>query len=73
MRRNREARQREIFLGHVARALQKGPRFAVMVREESSEIMAMISEGRVLWLTPLEWSMLLVSAALCGCMTLLSA
>jgi hypothetical protein len=24
----------------------------------------MVSEGRLLWLTPLEWSLLLVSAAL---------
>jgi len=30
----------------------------------------MVSEGRLLWLTPLEWSMLLVSAALCGCLSL---
>ena len=31
---------------------------------------AMVSEGRLLWLTPLEWSVLLVSAALCGCLSL---
>lgn len=31
---------------------------------------AMVSEGRLLWLTPLEWSLLLVSAALCGCLSL---
>jgi hypothetical protein len=31
----------------------------------------MAGEGRLLWLTPLEWSMLLMSAALCGCLTLL--
>lgn len=31
---------------------------------------AMVSEGRLLWLTPLEWSLLLISAALCGCLSL---
>jgi hypothetical protein len=30
----------------------------------------MAGEGRLLWLTPLEWSMLLVTAALCSCLTL---
>jgi hypothetical protein len=29
------------------------------------------SEGRLLWLKPSEWSFLLVSAALCGFLTLL--
>jgi hypothetical protein len=29
--------------------------------------------GRLLWLTPIEWSMLLVSAAFCGFVTLLLA
>jgi hypothetical protein len=31
----------------------------------------MISEGRLLWLTGVEWSLLLVSAALCGYLALL--
>jgi hypothetical protein len=33
--------------------------------------MAMVGEGRLLWLTPFEWSVLLVSAAFCGCVMLL--
>jgi hypothetical protein len=33
--------------------------------------MAMISEGRLLWLNAVEWSLLLVSAALCGYLALL--
>jgi len=31
----------------------------------------MVGEGRLLWFTPLEWSVLLISTALCGCLTLL--
>ncbi len=31
----------------------------------------MISEGRLLWLNAVEWSLLLVSAALCGYLALL--
>jgi hypothetical protein len=30
-----------------------------------------ISEGRLLWLSAVEWSLLLVSAALCGYLALL--
>jgi hypothetical protein len=33
--------------------------------------MAMMSEGRLLWLSAAEWSLLLVSAALCGYLALL--
>lgn len=29
--------------------------------------------GRLLWLTPIEWLMLLVSAVLCGCLMLVWA
>jgi hypothetical protein len=32
---------------------------------------AMMSEGRLFWLSPVEWSLLLVSAALCGYLALL--
>ena len=32
---------------------------------------SMISEGRLLWLSGVEWSLLLVSAALCGYLALL--
>jgi hypothetical protein len=32
---------------------------------------AMVSEGRLFWLSPLEWSVLLVSIALCGYFALL--
>jgi len=35
--------------------------------------LVMIREGRLLWLTTWEWSLLLASAALCGCLTLLGA
>jgi hypothetical protein len=31
----------------------------------------MISEGRLFWLSPVEWAVLLVSAALCGYLALL--
>jgi hypothetical protein len=31
----------------------------------------MMSEGRLLWLNAVEWSLLLVSAALCGYLALL--
>jgi hypothetical protein len=30
-----------------------------------------VSEGRLLWLKPSEWSLLLVSAAFCGLLTLI--
>ena len=30
-----------------------------------------VSEGRLLWLKPSEWSLLLVSAAFCGMLTLI--
>ncbi len=30
----------------------------------------MIREGRLLWLSPVEWSVLLISAALCGYLAL---
>lgn len=35
------------------------------------ECAIMISEGRLLWLSGVEWSLLLVSAALCGYLALL--
>jgi hypothetical protein len=31
----------------------------------------MLSEGRLFWLSPVEWSLLLVSAVLCGYLALL--
>jgi hypothetical protein len=46
-------------------ALQK----ASLTRRNSSE-WVMLSEGRLFWLGPLEWSVLLISAALCGYLAL---
>lgn len=31
----------------------------------------MLTQGRFFWLTPLEWALLIVSATLCGCLTVL--
>jgi hypothetical protein len=35
------------------------------------ECVAVMSEGRLLWLSAVEWSLLLVSAALCGYLAVL--
>jgi hypothetical protein len=43
---------------------------ASLTRRYSSE-WAMLSEGRLFWLGPLEWSVLLISAALCGYLALM--
>jgi hypothetical protein len=62
----------------VAAALQTFPSFtSTNIAPKTGTVgrgnAAMVSEGRLLWLTPLEWSLLLVSAALCGCLSLVGA
>jgi hypothetical protein len=64
------------FKTSVARALQFLTGFARIVLDREiahgrkTGNFTMAGEGRLLWLTPLEWSMLLVTAALCSCLTL---
>lgn len=51
-------------------SLLLSPEKTFLTRRYSSE-WAMMSEGRLFWLSPVEWSLLLISAALCGYLALL--
>lgn len=53
------------------RATAPGPVPRYDVRIISRGRRAMVSDGRLLWLTALEWSVLLVGAVLCGWLTVL--
>jgi hypothetical protein len=62
----------------VASALQRFPPATIMVEHISAveeQVSAMVayvmSEARLFWLKPSEWLLLLVSAAICGFLTLL--
>jgi hypothetical protein len=63
------------FRARVARLLQIAASFAAILQDTRGlrKILSMVSAGRLLWLTPFEWSVLLVSAALCAGLTLLGA
>jgi hypothetical protein len=60
-----------VFVRYVALALQTMLRFTATHPEAGG--LLVVREGRLLWLTTWEWALLLASAALCGCLTLLGA
>jgi hypothetical protein len=56
----------QLFPDRIAKQCADGNGAAIFLSDT-----AMASEGRLFWLSPLEWSVLLVGIALCGCFALL--